>query len=227
MGLGKSYQHEKNDAAFSVLTPESCYWAGFIAADGCVSERTKPWRTTGLVVSLSVKDADHLRRFCKFMRYSGPVLERNCKCGYKIGAKSVSVAIYAAYKIADDLRSRFNITPRKTKTLQPPVLDGDLAISFMAGFIDGDGSICQPKGERRPRMAVAGTKAMMDWVKSVCDQHFPYTYNSMAPAKVNVQCDGFWSYTIGARRTEMLAAKVRSLNLPVLERKWGKISEAA
>lgn len=28
-----------NDSAFSTLTPEACYWAGLLAADGCITKR--------------------------------------------------------------------------------------------------------------------------------------------------------------------------------------------
>src|SRR5271154_2141644 len=49
-------RHFRNKDTFSNLTLETCYWAGFIAADGCITDKNV------LVVCLSNVDKNHLEK---------------------------------------------------------------------------------------------------------------------------------------------------------------------
>ena len=54
-------------SAFDVLTPEACYWAGFLFADGCIWNDPRPGRGPQLILALAAKDRHHLRAFRRFL----------------------------------------------------------------------------------------------------------------------------------------------------------------
>ena len=60
-----------NDNYFDKNTQESFYWAGFIAADGCVMRRGKNSKI--LSISIHTKDIDHLYKFKKAIGFAGPI----------------------------------------------------------------------------------------------------------------------------------------------------------
>jgi hypothetical protein len=88
-------QADFNDHAFSVQTPNSCYWAGFIAADGCISNGT-------LLIELSIIDENHLIKFCKF-------LERSDSLWYRKRGNGSCVVGIRSTNIVADLSCNFNI----------------------------------------------------------------------------------------------------------------------
>lgn len=67
-------------------------------------------------------------------------------------------------QIAQDLANNFNIIPKKSLVLLPPVrMPNEYAHHFIRGYVDGDGWI----GKTAPAIGVAGTKTMLEWIKSV------------------------------------------------------------
>ncbi len=123
------YTHD--DSAFSKDTEESFYWAGFIAADGCIKEKNK--NTKILSIGLAIKDKQHLVKFKDFLSADEPVSSYNDNsCEFHI----------VSNEIAKDL-FRFNITPRKSKTYTFPeiVKNHNLAPHFLRGYFDGDGGL--------------------------------------------------------------------------------------
>lgn len=129
------YDFDQN--AFEPDTAESFYWAGFIAADGCVTLDRGKYKK--LIIMLSNKDRSLLVRFKKFISFTGPirVFEKTTEKG--LIKKYCSITIRSD-KIFDDL-ARFNITPRKTKNYRFPIhyRKNKLINHFMRGFVDGDG----------------------------------------------------------------------------------------
>lgn len=70
LGLHKQFNLRKysvNKTCFSNYSPNCCYWAGFISADGNVSDRG--------VLSIGLKKSDykHLEKFNKFCEYTNTV----------------------------------------------------------------------------------------------------------------------------------------------------------
>jgi hypothetical protein len=120
---------------FSHNTPEAFYWAGFIAADGCIVD-TRGCKK--LSIMLSVKDEALLVNLKKHISYSGPVY-------HSMGVKgnTRSQIIVSSDLLCSDLNSNFGITPRKSLTLAFSAYAGDSALvnHFMRGYFDGDGCI--------------------------------------------------------------------------------------
>ena len=67
---------------FDENTEESFYWAGFIAADGCVYDLKGKYGTyKKFQINLSAKDVDHLEKLGKYINSN--VRRFSCKKGEK------------------------------------------------------------------------------------------------------------------------------------------------
>ena len=63
-GINRKYTHNEN--YFTTVSLDSAYWAGFIAADGCI--------TNGyLKIMISIVDSNLLENLKEAIKYSGPV----------------------------------------------------------------------------------------------------------------------------------------------------------
>lgn len=140
----KSPQKNYNIKAFSSFTEKSCYWAGFIAADGNVRSNRD-----AVQIHLSKIDLNHLEKFKDFIRLDGNigVYENSCK-----------VSVNGRWFV-QDLKENFNITNRKSLTLKPPKLPQYLLRHYFRGYFDGDGSITKTS---TPSMSLIGTIDMLN-----------------------------------------------------------------
>ncbi len=127
------------------------YWAGFIAADGCIRSGSH------LNIGLAKKDSDHLEKLQKLA--GGAIYYSN---------KSTTWSMHNA-KIMVDFLSKLNITPRKSKTLKPPVgMSQKQSCDFIRGYIDGDGCFTSnaQKWNIYPCISIVGTKEFLEWVRN-------------------------------------------------------------
>ena len=112
---------------FATLSPTSAYWAGFIAADGCLSCRGKT-----LSIGLNRRDIEHLNKFAK-------AIKTNARIGYVNSNNSVHINI-SSEKVFDSL-SKLGITPNKSLTISNVNIPPHLMSHFIRGVFDGDGYI--------------------------------------------------------------------------------------
>ena len=136
---------------------KSYYWAGFIAADGCVDKR--------LTISLGIKDKQHLENFVNDIKYTGIIKVESRidkresfkrefyeNCGVRISSK----------EIISDLK-RFNIIKNKSKIYKfPSNLDNKYIRHFIRGLIDGDGWIYYENNNRN--IGLCGTTDCVTFV---------------------------------------------------------------
>lgn len=124
-----SPRHHYDVSFFSKFTPQSCYWAGFILADGCVrSDRAT------VSIHLQRRDESHLRKFMESIRYDGPLYVDTHN-------DSRSLSVNGQWFVTD-LRKNFGITSRKTfNTRFPSQLPKKYWHHFIRGILDGDGCI--------------------------------------------------------------------------------------
>lgn len=144
--LGKlKYTHDSS--FFSHDTPEAFYWAGFIAADGCVVNDCRD--SYELCIELSTLDKHHLEKFIKAIKYNSPIKDQakinklpNRRLTKIIRSSRVRINIKNS-KIREDLEKRFNIVPRKSLIYRFPrkILNHKLVNHFLRGYFDGDGCI--------------------------------------------------------------------------------------
>lgn len=137
----KPVRYNCNHNFFSKNNQWSFYWAGFLAADGCILNRNGSMLIS---LALSKKDKDIVLAFKKIIDAENPVkdyLVKNSKRNPKWNDSWKSEIKITSNKLCKDLE-RFNIVPRKTKIYTFPewIVNHELVHHFMRGYFDGDGS---------------------------------------------------------------------------------------
>lgn len=218
MGNKCSVKYSYNKKYFDSITNESCYWAGFIAADGYI--RTKPQQMSVIVV-LSEKDKNQLYKFSEAVAFTGKILE------YKSGPyRSAFLGFHGASEIIEGLKNNFNVTHNKSKYLPPPnLIEESHIISYMVGFIDGDGCIDTYKSGKYNYLRlglICSCSEILEWFKYWFDL-WSHT-NRLNPAVVTKGRSGNWyNYGVGGSRAEAVLQKLNSIELPRMERKWERL----
>lgn len=122
-------RYKCNELAFSEVTIASSYWAGFIAADGCIIDTTSRGSKI-LKISLSSIDKGHIKKFVDFLNATNKIIDE------KNGMSTIKIS---SNIIVESLFRSFNIIPRKTFTLSPPEISVEMMRHFIRGYFDGDG----------------------------------------------------------------------------------------
>lgn len=190
---------------FKKINNLSCYWAGFIMADGGVCKNT-------LRIELDAKDKCHLEQFLKDIKSDAPIrINRTC----------VYVSVNSK-KIVESLRDNFNITERKSLTASPPKLTKEShIISFITGLIDGDGSIYERGQTGIYQLGFTGTKEMCELLKNNIETWVPTKRGTNARKIPNTN-----AHIIvfgGKLRMPQIFEKLQTVSVPRLERKWSKV----
>ena len=196
-----------NEEAFSNVNIESCYWAGFLAADGSVA---KNGNTVSL--ALSVKDKEQIERYAKFVHFSStPKKYKN---------KSYSVR-FASKHIKEQLKQNWNIVPQKTFTLQPPNLRQDeLVDAFIVGYIDGDGCINLSKERKNIQLSIVGTKPFLEWIKARFESILQEEAGHIAATKK------VFTLVLSKRKAFEILTYLNKVPVSKMERKWNKLQIA-
>lgn len=200
--------HEKNpdfkEDYFSEPNLDNSYWAGFIAGDGCINDKDG-WQNQ-VRLSLSVVDKLHLD---KLQQTLGAGSTRHSETYLKVTDKTYPKYEYALYsdRVCKDLADNFNIHPKKSLTHEPPNLTGDLAVAFIAGYIDADGSYTYTRN-LRPVITAVGTDRFLSWMNNVLEVKSKTTC-----------CGNFFATYIGGDKAIKIRESIHDLNLPLLERK--------
>ena len=196
-----------NDYYFDNISPETSYYAGFIAADGNIDKNNKK-----LTISLSSKDRKHLETFLEKIESDSKIYE------YKTNGFDISTIVINSEKICSDLLKNFNITPKKSLTYTPPTFnDNTLKDSFIVGIIDGDGTISFTKSNNKTRMYISliGTFETIMFVKNRFEEILGKSTSS--PYK---RSENTYTIRISDKTARLIFEHYYSLNIPKLERKW-------
>lgn len=161
-GIKKLTRHSLCENIFDDFTKESCYWAGFIAADGCICPTNN-----SVDIELNSIDEKHLEKFCDFIKRDKKIWHRNKKCKNKISL--MCLVSVRSKKIIDSLKNNFNIIPAKSLIIQPPTqMPLELRKEFIRGYFDGDGSLGWHKNGNNIRFAIcSGSKSLIYWLFNV------------------------------------------------------------
>lgn len=207
-------RYELDYGYFKTPNLENSYWAGFIAADGCIDDVKDRVR-----IKLLDSDKRHLEAFQGRCGCTSPI--RNAPNGSRDYA---ALEIMGTGRWREDLERNFCITARKTLTLQPPRhLPRELSLAFIIGYIDGDGCIFTEKVAKQPLrvgLQVTSTREVLVWIKGWMNALAPSVRMSRV-AQTGKVC----SYKIVGRKTESVLRTLLALPTPKLERKWLKAAE--
>jgi len=201
---------------FSTPNLDNCYWAGFIAADGCLS------KDGSVIITLQKTDLCILEAFKKAIQFSGDI--KYVKTNKTIAVNrqdQYKISVFGAYKWHEDLNNIWNITPNKTYTLKPPnqIINNELAYSFLIGFFDGDGcwESYNKNGYQKYIFSLSGTHKMMLWCSKIIEEiigkkeEYSYVYKK----------GNHYIYKLSNKKAYELREKLKLVNTSFkLPRKW-------
>lgn len=202
-----------NEDYFSSLNLNSCYWAGFILADGYVSEEKRI-----LNIKLAAKDLTQIEKFKSDIDFNGKIYHKKKQNQYAIQISSE--------KIIKDLQENFEIVFKdKTYAAKPPAkLAEQQKFAFLVGLIDGDGCIdvanFKSKGKyfySKNRISLIGTKEVCEWTKGIFEDLAEENIGNLSRVKSTKCC-----YTVATtgRKADIIISKLRDVKCNHMERKW-------
>lgn len=192
----------------------SYYWMGLLLADGCLTKKGE------LRLTLANKDASHVRRFAKFIEFTGTYQRSDAGLEGAIGIRTMN------RHVANTLRKQFGF--HFNKTLHPCDLSkipkGDELFSFIVGFMDGDACIHKPKGRRQVVLSMKGHASWVENFSTFSEYLTRYRWDTRPIPAPTVNKQGYAQLLIG--NTAILSGmkrKVVALELPIMKRKWEKV----
>jgi hypothetical protein len=145
---------------FSQYSNEACYWAGFIYADGCV---TNKYGTHKVHIGLQKDDVEHLFNFMKLINFGGKLVSspvNNC-----------NILNISGKWFVEDLEKNFNIIPNKSLIIRfPEQLPTKKLSHFIRGIFDGDG--CVTLSNNKGLISVVGS---LSTIKSIVECFYQFT----------------------------------------------------
>jgi hypothetical protein len=214
MKLGKKYPRRHwNKAFFSHASMASCYWGGFIAADGTIDHCHSSIR-----VRLAEKDRGHLQSLAKEIEYDGNLITNSA-------TNSVGLQLYNAQSAICDLENFFNIVPNKSISLRPPLelemWPVERKKAYLVGYIDGDGCIRYDKRDNLLHLDIfSGSSLLVRWAKWFLEEEYSL------PSKKIFESKGGrgYLYRLIGKRAELVREDLRTTYQYQLRRKWDCIA---
>jgi hypothetical protein len=169
-GWGKPKPFIKFTDCFDIIDQYSAYWAGFLAADGCISDNND------LYLCLHSDDTAQVENFRDFLGSNhsiGVNTEKYSRCTFGVKISD---------GMARSLLDKFGITPRKSLTYTYPLdLSRSIHFShFLRGYFDGDGSIYESFSNSNSKLAtlyisIVGSKIFIDQLSQDIKKLIPDT----------------------------------------------------
>lgn len=192
----------------NVLNCNSCYWWGFIIADGHITHKGE------LIITLNKKDENHLSKLANHL---------NCKISKKLN--------FITLRIQDKKFGKYwlnKLVINSPKTYTPPDLSIFLTkenlLPFFIGLVDGDGSIwVSSKGVREwPNLAI---ELHGNWFGTL------YLLSNKLKEFYNIECKvkltkkGTSKLDINTKKDLRLLRNCID-NTEFLERKWNRLNDS-
>lgn len=212
-GLHKQVTRSKADMTWleDFDNAETCYWWGFITADGCINHRQ-------LILSIHERDKSHLQRFCDKAQSNLKLVTRK-EHPWHPGPYTMARTVLEDKFALERLKIAIKIQPRKTYNpldisvfCQPHRL-----AAFMAGLIDGDGYI-QVNEEKS--IAKISIKVHPNWTESfkILAEKLGSLYG--IEAIVNFTKEGWVYISIYKMRHVIRLYDLINNKVPLMDRKW-------
>lgn len=157
--------YEVNDYFFDTYTPESCYWAGFLAADGGIE-----YNKNRITLELKKTDIEHIEKYKCALSCTANIqhlTKIDKRPEFKTGIYYSVKIRFNSKQMVKSLKENFNITSRKSKNLQfaNKLLNHEYLNHYMRGLIDGDGSVRGSK--QNSTLFLCGSKDIVETFKNV------------------------------------------------------------
>ena len=154
-GGDRSRKHFFDTKAFDVHNKEAAYWCGFLMADGCV---TVTPHSSQLILSLSVDDAGHIKKYSEHLGVSSKAILRRSR------PDSEQLCVTICDKRLVELLEPWGVVPRKTKIFIEPKVQDSVLSSYLRGWADGDGYVRLKKTKEAFR--ITGNPLAVRWYAS-------------------------------------------------------------
>lgn len=212
----KNMYHQQHTSNFLPLLKdnnESYYWIGFLLADGCLTRKKL------LKLSLSIKDLKHLEKFAKLINTNILFTSKKWNDKEYLGCTTTIMDL----RYIDQFIIKFDF--KNQKSYNPPSIEklpknDDLFLSLFIGFIDGDG--CIYSNTNSLFLSIQIHYSWLEWLNCCLTR-----LKAISKIKIN-KARLYKKYAIiNIHNKELLyflKEKTTNLNLPILERKWNKIS---
>lgn len=205
--------HQKEDF-FSDNSLESFYWAGFIAADGCITDNGN-----ALAIKLSEKDICQLEEFLKVTEATNNILNSGNEDRKRVVISNPTWTL--------NLKEKFNIGSVKSLTHEPPNTEDwtiDQIKAFIVGYADGDGTICYCGQDKYLKFGFIGTLKFLSWIKNFIVQEYQITLKDTAiQHKKNCPNKNVYELNIYCSKAKKVLSDLKQLPIYKLERKWSKV----
>jgi hypothetical protein len=194
------------------LNPKSCYWWGFIIADGHLAKRGD------LIIQLDIQDENHLKKLNEYL---------NTTIYYKesLNTYTKNLSKQVILRIADKSFANkwLNILSiNAPKTYFPPDLSifytKEYLLPFVIGLIDGDGCIWEGNDWLNLRIELHGN--WLNTLQLISDKLKKF-YD--IDCKIKTSKRGFSQLNINTKK-DLKILKDYIPNVNYLERKWNKLS---
>ena len=208
--ISKKVSFSANDNFFTYPNVLNSYWAGFIGADGCVSDGR-------LNIHITSSDRILLDRFKQDVGFKGNISIGKARKNASGFTKESVKLIITNKKIINDLSYNFNIIPNKSLILEPPTnLSYENSLAYIVGNIDGDGTIRIRKDRNILCMKFVGTVKLLNWIKSILSNIIKI--NSNVHTYKNIS-----EFVLMGKYAEKIGSVLNKIPVNKLERKWEKI----
>lgn len=207
----RTYFYDKD--FWNVANKVNSFHAGWLASDGCILNRGKGKYTVSCYQH--PQDKELIEWFKRDAKTNYPIRDYITKRGFLSSVMCVNV--YDDWIIP--LKENFNITTKKTYTLQPPNISEDLIPYYLIGYIHGDGCWSKHKHNGLLYLSFASASSdILDWINSWITKNFTSKKrNRLRDVSRNLNN---YQLHIGGDVAEQLRSYLILLGTPLLKRKW-------
>ena len=152
----------KHDA-FESFTEESCYWLGFLCADGCVHTK-KEYGQYRIFLNLKSTDETQLLKLKTFLNTSNKITSHSHDAFESSGKPYHSKGLAWTSTRQGTLLQELGIVPHKEGRFVPPSLQN--SIPYWRGLVDGDGSVYDP---HKGKIYLCGQPAIISAWSTFCE----------------------------------------------------------
>ncbi|MEV0324998.1 hypothetical protein AB0H63_00915 [Micromonospora echinospora] len=152
--------HTLRHDAFDILTPETCYWLGFLFADGCVAYR--PGHLPQISVGLAKRDREHLVSLRTFLGSSSSISAPNPtqgSCQFSVRSEQLADRLVSLGRYKGPIGEHLNESR-----------------DFWRGVVDGDGSLGiyrrpGPSSSTFAQFRLVGSRRLLDCFAAFLQRH--------------------------------------------------------
>lgn len=200
------YVKTHDSSIFSSYNEESCYWAGFLAADGHIDING--------TICFELKDKEAVEDFREYCSASNILSYNPARGSYRVR--------FVDKKVQEDLLYNFNVSSDKTFNLTVPILETkENYAAYYRGFFDGDGCLTEFFNNRpTASFRVFLTSGAIDFIEQTLE--LLRNYGIVTGGSIQKKATNCWHIQLGIRDATSFLNWIYASEGPRLIRKYEK-----